>query len=67
MEDRIASQLCGSKKSLATGVPMAQLIFEGNPALGVILLPIMIYHPLQLVITAMLASRWARRPEPAAP
>jgi sodium/bile acid cotransporter 7 len=66
MEDRIASQFCGSKKSLATGVPMAQLIFEGNPALGVILLPIMIYHPLQLVITAMLASRWGGRPDVAA-
>lgn len=61
MEDRIAAQLCGSKKSLATGVPMANLIFDGNPALGVILLPIMIYHPLQLIITAMLASRWAKR------
>ncbi|HVJ84590.1 MAG TPA: bile acid:sodium symporter family protein [Caulifigura sp.] len=61
MEDRIAAQLCGSKKSLATGVPMAQLIFEGNPALGIYLLPIMIYHPLQLIITAMLASRWAKR------
>ena len=61
MEDRIAAQLCGSKKSLATGVPMAQLIFEGIPALGIYLLPIMIYHPLQLIITAMLASRWAKR------
>jgi sodium/bile acid cotransporter 7 len=43
---------------------MAQLIFEGNPSLGVILLPIMIYHPLQLVMTAMLAGRWGRRPDP---
>lgn len=66
MEDRIATQFCGSKKSLATGVPMAQLIFDGNPSIGVILLPIMIYHPLQLIITAMLASRWGRRPEVAA-
>jgi len=65
MEDRIAAQFCGSKKSLATGVPMAQLIFEGNPALGVILLPIMIYHPLQLIITAMLAGRWGRREDEA--
>jgi sodium/bile acid cotransporter 7 len=63
VEDQIATQFCGSKKSLATGVPMAQLIFEGNAALGMILLPIMIYHPLQLVITAMLAGRWGRRPE----
>lgn len=61
-EDRIAAVFCGSKKSLATGVPMAQLIFAGNPAIGVILLPIMIYHPLQLVICAFLASKWAKRP-----
>lgn len=67
MEDRIATQFCGSKKSLATGVPMAQLIFDKNPALGIILLPIMIYHPLQLIITAMLASRWGRRPDAALP
>jgi solute carrier family 10 (sodium/bile acid cotransporter), member 7 len=69
VEDRIATVFAGSKKSLATGVPMAQLIFQGNPALGVILLPIMIYHPLQLVLTAVLASRWARRTDlqPSAP
>lgn len=58
--DRIAAVFCGSKKSLATGVPMAQLMFGGNPLLGLILLPIMIYHPLQLVICGVLASRWAR-------
>jgi sodium/bile acid cotransporter 7 len=58
--DRTAVIFCGSKKSLATGVPMAQLMFNGNPALGVILLPIMIYHPLQLVICGFLAGRWGR-------
>ncbi len=65
MEDRIAAIFCGSKKSLATGVPMAQLIFAGNPAIGVILLPIMIYHPLQLIITAIQAGRWGKRNAPA--
>lgn len=60
-EDRIAAIFCGSKKTLASGVPMAQLIFGSNPGLGLILLPIMIYHPLQLVICSVLAGRWAKR------
>jgi sodium/bile acid cotransporter 7 len=59
--DRIAAIFCGSKKTLASGVPMAQLIFGARPGLGLILLPIMIYHPLQLVICGALANRWARR------
>ena len=61
MEDRIATVFCGSKKSIASGVPMAQLIFGSDPHIGLILLPLMIYHPLQLVICGVLAGRWARR------
>jgi sodium/bile acid cotransporter 7 len=57
-EDRIAAMFCGSKKTLASGVPMARLIFGAHPAIGMILLPIMIYHPLQLVICGVLAKRW---------
>jgi solute carrier family 10 (sodium/bile acid cotransporter), member 7 len=62
-EDRIAAMFCGSKKTLASGVPMAKLIFGAHPGIGLILLPIMIYHPLQLVICGVLAQRWARQPE----
>jgi solute carrier family 10 (sodium/bile acid cotransporter), member 7 len=62
-EDRIAAVLCGSKKTLASGVPMAHLIFGANPAVGLILIPIMIYHPLQLAICGALAQRWAARGE----
>ncbi len=61
MEDRIAAVFCGSKKTLASGVPMAHLIFGANPALGLILMPIMIYHPLQLAVGGVLAQRWAGR------
>jgi solute carrier family 10 (sodium/bile acid cotransporter), member 7 len=61
-EDRVAAIFCGSKKTLASGVPMAKLIFGAHPALGLILLPIMIYHPLQLIVCGMLAQRWGRRP-----
>jgi sodium/bile acid cotransporter 7 len=60
-EDRVAAIFCGSKKTLASGVPMAKLIFAGHPAIGIILLPIMIYHPLQLVVCGVLAERWGRR------
>lgn len=61
-EDRIAAIFCGSKKTLASGVPMAQILFAGHPGIGLILLPIMIYHSLQLVICGWLAGRWAARP-----
>lgn len=60
-EDRIAAVFCGSKKTLASGVPMAKLMFGADPALSLILLPIMIYHPLQLVIGGILAARWSKR------
>ena len=60
-EDRIAAVFCGSKKTLASGVPMAHLIFGPSPSLGLILLPIMVYHPIQLVVCGALAGRWARR------
>lgn len=59
--DRIAVIFCGSKKSLANGIPMAQLMFGSDPGLGLILLPIMIYHSMQLVICGILAGRWAQR------
>jgi sodium/bile acid cotransporter 7 len=62
-EDRIAAMFCGSKKTLASGVPMARLIFGAHPGIGLILLPIMIYHPLQLVICGVLAQRWSNQPK----
>ncbi|MBL9204766.1 MAG: bile acid:sodium symporter [Opitutaceae bacterium] len=59
-EDRITAVFCGSKKTLASGVPMAQLIFGSHPGIGLILLPIMIYHPLQLILCGWLAGKWSR-------
>jgi solute carrier family 10 (sodium/bile acid cotransporter), member 7 len=63
-EDRIATIFCGSKKSIAQGVPMARLIFGASPQLSLLLLPIMIYHAFQLIVCGVLASRWGRRPDP---
>src|SRR5690625_542289 len=56
--DEIAIVFCGSKKSLATGVPMAQVLFSAT-AIGPALLPIMIFHQIQLMACAMMANRYA--------
>lgn len=63
-EDEIAIVFCGSKKSLATGVPIAQILFVGQP-MGLLILPIMLFHQIQLMVCAMLANRYAKRPETA--
>jgi sodium/bile acid cotransporter 7 len=60
-EDEIATVFCGSKKTLASGVPMAKIIFGAHPALGVIMLPIIAYHQVQLIVCAILANRYAQR------
>lgn len=59
-EDVIAIEFCGSKKSLATGLPMASVIFAaGGTSLGLLILPLMIYHQVQLMICSWLAARYA--------
>ena len=56
-EDSIVLQFCGSKKSLASGVPMAGVLF--SPAeVGAIILPLMIFHQIQLIVCADLARRY---------
>lgn len=57
-EDRIAIVFCGTKKSLVQGVPMARVLFSG-PDLGLILLPIMIFHQMQLMVCSAIARRFA--------
>jgi sodium/bile acid cotransporter 7 len=59
--DETVLVFCGSKKSLASGVPMARLIFGAHPGLGLILLPLMFYHQLQLFVCSLLAQRYAAR------
>jgi sodium/bile acid cotransporter 7 len=56
--DEIVVVFCGSKKSLAAGIPMATVLF-GASTVGVVLLPIMIFHQMQLMVCAMLARRYA--------
>lgn len=57
--DIIAIEFCGTKKSLATGVPMASVMFAGAQ-LGFLILPLMIYHQVQLMMCSWLASRYAK-------
>ncbi|MCW7762797.1 bile acid:sodium symporter family protein [Photorhabdus luminescens] len=59
-EDEITIVFCGSKKSLANGVPMANVLFPAA-TVGVMLLPLMIFHQIQLMVCAVLAQRYAQR------
>lgn len=55
--DRIAIVFCGSKKSLASGLPMATVLFPAG-SVGLVVLPLMLFHQAQLMICAVLARRW---------
>ena len=59
-EEEIAVVFCGSKKSMASGLPMANILFPGHVA-GLIVLPLMIFHQVQLFVCATLARRYAAR------
>jgi solute carrier family 10 (sodium/bile acid cotransporter), member 7 len=56
-EDRITIVFCGSKKSLSAGLPMAAVFFAGT--VGLVVLPLMLFHQIQLMACAALARRWA--------
>ncbi|MBT2408784.1 MULTISPECIES: bile acid:sodium symporter family protein [unclassified Streptomyces] len=60
-EDRIAIQFAGSKKSLAAGLPMASVLFGAQAGLAV--LPLMLFHQMQLMVCAVVARRRAQDPE----
>ncbi|MCE6236042.1 MULTISPECIES: bile acid:sodium symporter family protein [Acinetobacter calcoaceticus/baumannii complex] len=57
--DQVTVFFCSSKKTLASGVPMAQILFIGQP-LGMIVLPIMIFHQIQLMVCGVIANYWAK-------
>ncbi|MEV7344556.1 bile acid:sodium symporter family protein [Streptomyces sp. NPDC093544] len=60
-EDRITIQFAGSKKSLASGLPMASVLFGAHASLAV--LPLMLFHQMQLMVCAVIAKRRSRDPE----
>ena len=61
-EDEIAIVFCGSKKSLASGAPIAAALLTPAVA-GVAMIPLMVFHQIQLMACAALAQRYARRPD----
>ncbi|WP_338784264.1 bile acid:sodium symporter family protein [Streptomyces sp. DG1A-41] len=61
-EDRITLQFAGSKKSLAAGLPMASVLFGPQASLAV--LPLMLFHQMQLMVCAVIAKRRSRDPRP---
>jgi sodium/bile acid cotransporter 7 len=66
VEDEIAIVFCGSKKSMASGLPMANIIFSAN-TVGLIVLPLMLFHQMQLMVCAALARRYSLRPDETVP
>jgi sodium/bile acid cotransporter 7 len=62
VEDEIVVAICGTQKGMVVGVPMASLLFPPDQV-GLILLPLLIYHPLQLMSCAVIAGRYATRSE----
>ncbi|MES2759350.1 MAG: bile acid:sodium symporter family protein [Pseudomonadota bacterium] len=60
-EDQIAIVFCGSKKSMASGVPMAKVLFATS-SLGVLIVPLMVFHQIQLMVCALLAQHYGKRP-----
>ncbi|WP_312952211.1 bile acid:sodium symporter family protein [Superficieibacter sp.] len=60
--DEITIVFCGSKKSLANGIPMANILFPVS-AIGMMVLPLMIFHQIQLMVCAVLARRYKRQTE----
>jgi len=61
VEQEIAALFCGSQKSLANGAPMAKILFGAHPALAMIMLPLLMYHQLQLIVCSVLSRRYAAR------
>lgn len=62
-EDEIVLVFCGSMKSLASGLPIAGILFSDSQ-LGLVVLPLMAFHQIQLIVGAALARRYGERPAP---
>jgi sodium/bile acid cotransporter 7 len=65
-KDEIAIVFGGSKKSMASGLPMANIVCPAS-TVGLIVLPLMLFHQMQLMACAALARRYSLRPEEEAP
>lgn len=61
ISDRITATFCGTKKSLVHGSAMLKVLFLNNPSASLFLLPVMLYHTVQLMILAVIANKWGKR------
>lgn len=60
-EDRITAQICGTKKSLVHGTVFSKVVFPAGYPIGIILLPLMLFHAFQLFVVSITASNFAKR------
>ena len=60
-EDSITAVFCGSKKSLVHGTVMSKVLFQQTAGVGIIILPLMIYHALQLMAASIIAQSMSRQ------
>ncbi|MCM4151197.1 bile acid:sodium symporter [Arenibacter sp. N53] len=61
MEDQITAQFCGTKKSLVHGTVFSKILFGNMASIGIILLPLMIFHATQILILSLIAGKRATR------
>lgn len=60
-EDKITAQFCGTKKSLVHGTVFSKILFPASLPVGIILLPLMLFHAMQIFIISIIATKWAAR------
>jgi solute carrier family 10 (sodium/bile acid cotransporter), member 7 len=60
-EDQITAQFCGTKKSLVHGTVFSKILFGNMTSIGIILLPLMLFHAVQILIISVIASKFAKR------
>lgn len=61
LADQITAQFCGSKKSLVHGTVFAKILFTGAAPIGIVLLPLMLFHAFQIFVVSIFASQYAKR------
>lgn len=62
-DDRITALFCGSKKSLVHGTVFSKVLFGQMTTIGIVLLPLMLYHAFQILIISVIAGRYGRKAE----
>ena len=65
LPDQITTQFCGTKKSLVHGTVFSKVLFGNTPTVGMMLLPLMLFHALQIFIISMIASKLSARTDAA--